>query len=386
MPPTNADPAANAEPAAGPAAPLLAMLDAHFAVSRGEWSLTLDVAVRPGGVTALLGPNGAGKTTALQVLAGLRKVDRGRVVVAGSVVDEPATSTFVRPEERSVGVVFQDYLLFPRMSARDNVAFGLRARGVPRDAARRVADNWLDRMGLLTMAGRRPGQLSGGQAQRVALARALAIEPAVLLLDEPLAALDAATRMAVRGDLRKHLEGFAGATILVTHDPLDALVLADEIVVVEGGRVVQAGPPATIARHPRTNYIAQLVGLNLFRGRASGTIVTLHDGTTLTIADPSEGDVFVGVRPGAVAIYAEQPHGSPRNSWPAEVTGIEQQGHGVRVATAGPPDMIVDVTAEAVAELRLNVGSPVWLTVKATELVVYPAQVPSAALGRSDEN
>jgi molybdate transport system ATP-binding protein len=347
------------------------LLDARVVVTRGEWSLDVGLRIRPGGVTALLGPNGAGKSTTLQALAGLLRVADGRVVLDGEVLDDAKTGEHVPTEERRIGLVFQDYLLFPHMSARDNVAFGLRARGVGKAEARETASYWLSRMDLAAQAARRPRELSGGQAQRVALARALATEPRLLLLDEPLAALDAGTRMSVRTDLRGHLDEFGGATVVVTHDPLDALVLADQVVVVEDGRVVQAGTPAEVARQPRTRYVASLVGLNLLHGTARAGGVVLDDGTTLATADEHHGPAFVVVRPSAIGVYADQPHGSPRNTWPARLTSVEQQGNAVRLAAIGPPDVFIDVTPQAVADLGLTVGSQVWLSVKATDLLVY---------------
>ena len=243
-------------------------LDAHIVVERERWRLDAELAVPAGTVLALLGPNGAGKSTALRVIAGLLPASAGHVRVGERIWEESATGVRLATELRSIGVVFQDYLLFPTMNARDNVAFGLRAKGMEKAAAREIANGWLARVGLLEQAGLRPLQLSGGQAQRVALARALATTPDVLLLDEPLAALDAGARMSVRGDLRRHLGEFGGATVLVTHDPLDALILADHVAVIEAGAVVQTGTPQEITRNPRTRYVAQLVGLNLFEGRA----------------------------------------------------------------------------------------------------------------------
>lgn len=349
------------------------LLSAHLVVVRAQWSLDLELRVHAGSVTALLGPNGAGKTTALQALAGLRRLDGGRIELDGQLLDEPNRGHWVPPEAREVGLVFQEHLLFPHLSARDNVAFGLRARGMAKPAARLRADQWLSRMELAAEAGRRPRQLSGGQAQRVAVARALATDPRLLLLDEPLAALDAGTRMAVRTGLRRHLDEFGGATVIVTHDPLDALVLADEIVVIENGRVVQHGSPSSVARHPRTRYVAQLVGLNLLRGAAERGQVVVDGGGALAITDEHAGPVFIVIRPSAIAVYSHQPHGSPRNSWPAVLSSIEQQGHAVRLAATGPPDVVVDVTPDAVADMRLSPGSQVWLSVKATDLVVYAA-------------
>jgi molybdate transport system ATP-binding protein len=276
-------------------------------------------------------------------------------------------------ERRSIGVVFQDYLLFPHLSALDNVAFGPRRHGVARGAARQRAAGWLDRVGLAEYAGRKPRQLSGGQAQRVALARALAVNPALLLLDEPLAALDARTRLDTRAELHRHLTDHPGATLLVTHDPLDALVLADRLIIVEGGQVVQDGDAATITAQPRTDYVARLVGLNLYRGHADGHTVRVGDDFTLTVADRIDGDAFVAFAPSAVALHPHQPDGSPRNTWPATITGIQRHGDNLRVQLAGPIGVAADITPAAAAHLHLAPGQPVWVAVKAAETRSYPA-------------
>jgi molybdate transport system ATP-binding protein len=354
----------------------LGALDAHIAVDRDAWRLDVELHVPGGGVLAFLGPNGAGKTTALRVIAGLLPAAYGHVTVGGRSWEDTTAGVRLAAEQRSLGIVFQDYLLFPTMNARDNVAFGLRARGWDKPSARAQADVWLARVGLLDHAAHRPRDLSGGQAQRVALARALATTPAVLLLDEPLAALDAGTRMSVRSDLRHHLAEFDGATVLVTHDPLDALVLADHVAVIEAGRIVQTGTPEEITRHPRTRYVAQLVGLNLLVGRATGTQVQLRDGTELITSEPHNGDVFVVARPTSIAVHRDRPHGSPRNVWAGVVATVEQHGDLVRLFVAGPPDVIVDVTTHAMADLRLAVAEAVWLSIKATDLTVYDAGVP----------
>jgi molybdate transport system ATP-binding protein len=366
--------------AGGPSGAERPVLSARLQVRRDAFALDVDLEVAAGEVVALLGPNGAGKTTALRALAGLAPLSRGRVVLAGRVLDEPAARRFVAPEQRRVGVVFQDYLLFPHLSARDNVAFGLQAQRVPRREARRRATGWLDRVGLAGQAAARPGALSGGQAQRVALARALATEPGLLLLDEPLAALDAATRPQVRSDLRHHLSDFSGATVLVTHDPLDAMVLADRLVVVEDGRVVQEGRPGEVARAPRTDYVARLVGLNLYRGRPlpgpGPSRVALGGGGELSSSDapPSaDRELFVAFPPSAVSLYRVRPDGSPRNAWPATVVSVEAHGHVVRVRLDGPPDVLADVTTAAVADLALRPGAEVVAVVKATEVRAYPA-------------
>jgi molybdate transport system ATP-binding protein len=349
-------------------------LDAAIQVDRGAFRLDLPLTIAAGEVVALLGPNGAGKTTALRALAGLLPLSDGHVGLDGQPLDDPGRRLFVPAERRPIGVVFQDYLLFPHLSARDNVAFGPRCRGAARDEAHRVADRWLQRVGLTEVAHHKPRRLSGGQAQRVALARALAVDPTLLLLDEPLAALDARTRLDTRTHLHRHLAEHPGATLLVTHDPLDALVLADRLVIIEAGRVVQHGDAATITAQPRTDYVARLVGLNLYRGRASGHTVTLNENAfALTVADPIDGDVFVAFAPSAVALHPSQPDGSPRNVWPATVAGIQRHGDNLRVQLAGPITVAADITPGAAAHLHLAPGAQVWAAIKATETRAYPA-------------
>lgn len=360
-----------------------ALVDARLVVDRGGFRLDVELRIGPGEVVALLGPNGAGKTTALRALAGLQPLTAGRIAVAGAVLDDPERRVWRPPERRGIGVVFQDYLLFPHLSALDNVAFGLRRRGVDRRAARARAHDWLARVGLAEHARRRPRQLSGGQAQRVALARALALEPTLLLLDEPLAALDARTRLDTRAELHRHLAAHPGATLLVTHDPLDALVLADRLVIVEEGRVVQEGDAAAVTARPRTDYVARLVGLNLHRGRAAGHTVRVAESLTLVTADRVDGDVFVAFPPAAVALHPRRPEGSPRNTWAATVRGVQPHGDNLRVQLDGPITVAADVTPAAAAQLRLLPGQEVWVAVKAAETRAYPA-VAAGPGGRRD--
>ncbi|MCW2938765.1 MAG: modC [Actinomycetia bacterium] len=342
-------------------------LDAHLVVRRPAFDLDLALTAAPGEVVALLGPNGAGKTTALRALAGLAPLSAGFVRLDGT--DVRALPTELRP----IGMVFQDYLLFPHLSAVDNVAFGLRCHGARKGAARDQARDWLSRVGLSGCEAKRPGELSGGQAQRVALARALAVRPRLLLLDEPLAALDAHTRLEVRSQLRGHLADFGGVAVLVTHDPLDAMVLADRLVVIESGRSVQEGPPAQVARHPRTDFVARLVGLNLYRGFASGHTVALDPGITLDAAESLDGPVFLTFPPAAVALFRSRPDGTPRNLWRTRISMIERHGDRIRVHLDDPLAVAADVTAAAVAELGLIEDSQVWAAVKATETHAYPA-------------
>jgi molybdate transport system ATP-binding protein len=348
-------------------------LQATVRLTLGRLRLEVELAVATGELVVLLGPNGAGKTTLLRALAGLVPLDRGRVVLDGLVLDDSATGEHVATERRPVGFMFQDYLLFPHLSALENVAFGLRARGLGRAEAHRRAAAWLERVGLAAHAGSRPRALSGGQAQRVALARALVSDPRLLLLDEPLAALDAATRTELRRELRRHLASFAGTRLLVTHDPLEALALADRLVVLEEGRVTQTGPPAAVSARPRSRYVAELVGINLYRGRADGTAVELEGGGRLVAADGHRGEVFAAVHPHAVALHRHRPEGTPRNSWPGTADALEVVGDRVRVRMSGTVPVVAEVTPAAASELRLADGGPVWATVKATEVVVYPA-------------
>ncbi|QDO87679.1 ABC transporter ATP-binding protein [Ornithinimicrobium ciconiae] len=349
-------------------------LTAYLPISRGRFRLEAQLDVPPGQVVALIGPNGAGKSTVLHALAGLLRLRDGVIALDGRLLDEPASGTFVPPQRRDVGVVFQDYLLFPHLSALENVAFGPRARGLARGPAREEARTWLERVGLASHAGSRPAQLSGGQAQRVALARALATRPQLVLLDEPLAALDAGTRLEVRSDLARHLREFGGSAVMVTHDPLDAMVVADRIVVLENGQIVQDDAPAEVARAPRTEYVARLVGLNLHRGQGDGATVRLDAGGVLHVADAAAGPVLVAFPPTSVTVHRHQPEGSARNVWRGTIAGLEQHAHTIRVQVAAPehPPVLADVTPAAVAELELAVGADVWVSFKATDTHVYP--------------
>ncbi|MGD8201566.1 ABC transporter ATP-binding protein [Ornithinimicrobium sp. W1679] len=359
-------------------------LDAHLVVEAGEFSLDLTLACAAG-VTALLGPNGSGKTTALTALAGLRRPRAGHVRVPGAPepdwldvdrgVDLPA-------DRRSVGLLLAEPLLFPHLDLVENVAFGPRSRGVPRRAARDRARLELDRVGLSDLARRRPRGLSSGQAQRAALARALATDPAVLLLDEPLSALDPQTRSSTRADLTRRLQEFDGVTLLVTHDPVDALTMAGRLVFLDGGRVSQEGTPAHVVAHPRTPYAAQVVGLNLLAGtvRTGPPVVVVVDGTGAEVVTaeepgrPAAGSrALVTVDPAAVSVHRERPAGSPRNVWPVVVTEVTMAGQRARIGLDGPVPLVAEITAGAVAELGVVAGTRLWASVKATEVRVQPA-------------
>jgi molybdate transport system ATP-binding protein len=348
-------------------------LAAAIRTRAGDLGVAVDLDADAGEVVALLGPNGAGKTTILRALAGLAPIDGGRIVVDGTVVDDPAARVFVPPERRSVGVVFQDLALFPHLDALDNVAFGLRARGASRRDSRARAAEWLDRVGLGARARHRPDRLSGGEAQRVALARTLATGPRLLLLDEPLAALDVTVRDTLRAELRRHLGEVAGAVVLVTHDPVDAAALANRVVVVEEGAVVQAGTLADIAARPRSRYVADLAGVNLLAGEGRGDRVVLPSGQEVTAADRAAGAVLLVVHPHAVALHRAMPEGSPRNVWPGVVEGVVPVGRLVRIRLGGPVPLVAEVTAAAAADLALEPGDAVWASVKAAEITTHPA-------------
>lgn len=331
----------------------------------------MDLDATPGQVVGLIGPNGAGKTTTMRALAGLVAITTGQIELDGRLLSAPGIH--VPSRERNVGYVFQDHLLFPHLTALDNVAFGPRARGAHASAARATAREWLERLDVAALAGRRPRELSGGQAQRVAIARALAADPAMLLLDEPTAALDAAGAMSLRTQLRQHLHDFNGISIIVTHTALDAMLIADRLVVLDGGEVVQAGAPADVAAHPRTHHVAALVGLNLIRGDAADGVVTTPDGLAIVAAERLSGDAFAAFSPAAVSVYNNRPDGSPRNVWAGVVRSIAPHGDVVRVVVDVGMPLLADITPGALATLGLLEGSDVWVSVKATEITIYSA-------------
>ncbi|KAA1427333.1 ABC transporter ATP-binding protein [Nocardioides antri] len=312
--------------------------------------LDVEVDAEPGDVIALVGPNGAGKSSFVHALAGLQHAE-GSALLGGRDL------LALAPQEREVGVVFQDQRLFPHLSALDNVAFGPRSRGEPKHSARAAARTWLERLGVAELADRKPAQLSGGQAQRVAIARALVTDPDLLLLDEPFTGLDVGVAATLRIELGKHLADFRGITLLVTHDALDALTLATTVVVLDSGRVAQVGTPAEVAAQPLTEHVARLVGLNVLR----------------------DGDRLRAFSPAAVTVSRHAPADSARNRWHGVVRGAAPHGDAIRLQVTGERDLIADVTPAASRELALVPGQEVWLSVKETAVTTYDARADAAS-------
>ncbi len=353
-------------------------LSVDVALRRGQTQIEAAFEAAAGETIGLLGPNGAGKSSVVASIAGLVPPARGRIVLRGRTLDDAEAGVHEVPERRPIGVVFQELLLFPHLSAADNVAFPLRARGVERRRASARALELLERFGLRTRAGARPHELSAGQAQRVALARALAPEPALLLLDEPLSAIDVGARPEIRDLVRTELERFEGVRLVVTHDPTDAWVLADRLVLLEGGRVTQRGTPEEIRDRPRSRYAADLVGVNSFRG----PLFQLDDGAGridvgegIVVAWPegySGGEVIGILRPADVTVSLEPPAGSARNVLRGPIASVAVDGERARVRIATSPPVVAELTTGSLGRLGLGGGVPVWASFKAVEVRVVP--------------
>ncbi|MFZ2527461.1 MAG: ATP-binding cassette domain-containing protein [Rhodococcus sp. (in: high G+C Gram-positive bacteria)] len=336
-------------------------------------NLELSIDVESGGVLAVLGPNGAGKSTLLSLVAGLLRPDSGHIVLGDRVLVDTDAGVDVPPHHRSIALLAQEALLFPHLTAVANVAFAPRSTGTGRREAHRVAMHWLEAVDAAEFAERRPRQLSGGQAQRVAIARALAAQPELLMLDEPMAALDVTAAPAIRSLLRRILREQNRTALMVTHDPLDVLALADRVAVVDGGKVAETGSVRDVLTRPRSAFAARIAGVNLVPGTATADGLDTEFGPIVgTVGEGSgPGDRAVAVfSPAAVAVYGEQPHGSPRNSFQVVVTDLEARGATVMVRAAGS-GMAAEITAAAVADLALEPGSRVWFVVKATEVGIH---------------
>lgn len=349
-----------------------APLSARLRVIRSStFALEIDLALAPGERIAIMGPSGAGKSTLLAALAGFVRVDGGQIRLGERIVSEATgqargRGVHVAPMDRGVVLLGQDARLFPHLSARDNVAFGPRSRGSSRAEAGQLAQQWLERIRLTELADRMPQHLSGGQQQRVALARALAVEPRLVLLDEPLRSLDPETAAEIRMLLAAHLRSTA---IIVTHDPLDAVALADRLLVIEDGRITQKGPVRDVLRHPETAFAAALSGHVRVEGRVeagwwrAGALSLRHPGP--------DGACAAVLRPDHVSLHPCAPGDEPgplgEGRWRARVVRWEQTVAAVRVHTQDPA-VAVDVSWDRFTDLELTPGVTVELTVTPGEV------------------
>jgi molybdate transport system ATP-binding protein len=387
---------------------LNAVLDTHLTSAEGgaprseqtrTFHLSLAFTAETGRTTVLLGESGAGKSTVLRLLAGLLRAERGAITLDDVCYFDSERGVFVPPQERSIGYVFQDYVLFPHLTVFENIAFGLRAQGMAGREIRLRTGALIEQMRLHGLEGRRPGQLSGGQQQRVALARALVLQPRLLLLDEPMAALDVQTQREVRQELRRLLGEIRVSTVFVTHNHLEALLFGDQILVLDRGQVIQQGSRRDLLERPRSAYIAELVGLNFLRGRfvfrEGETIchVEILNGTRpLTVsalmaaeeisAASQAQEVCVVIDPRSIALHRTQPEGSARNLFTGTIVQILPLDAGatgshdgrVRLSlTIDPalPPLTAEITEESLLRLGLREGEQIYASVKTTEARAY---------------
>ncbi len=353
------------------------MLRAELRDRLREFELEVSFEVEGGACLALAGPSGAGKTTALRAIAGLHRPDRGRVSADGEIWLDTDAGVELPPERRGCGFLFQEYALFPHLSAWRNVAYGLRGEnGKARDRALEL----LGAFGVGGLADSRPSEISGGERQRVALARALAPRPSVLLLDEPLAALDSQTRADAARRLSEALRGAAVPTVLVTHDFGEAALLGDSICVLDRGRVVQRGAPAELSSRPASSFVADFAGAVVLigearRGKEGLTVVELDGGGRVSSTDHAEGRVAVSVFPWEIALgpaESEPPGDSALNRVAARVSSVTEIGNRARVGLDGPQPLAAEVTAASAHRLRLAPGASVTATWKATATRLVP--------------
>ena len=345
----------------------------QFEATLDARNFNVSLALGPGETLAVLGPNGAGKSSLLSIIAGLLRPDSGRAVIGDRTLFDLSSHKPVweAPHSRGTALLAQEPLLFPHLSVLENVAFGPRSKGEKPAESRKVASTWLAATNTGELASRRPGQLSGGQAQRVAVARALAAGPDLLLLDEPMAALDIHAAPQMRRLLKRVLEG--RNAIIITHDILDALMLADHVLIMENGHVTEAGPTREVLNRPRSRFAAGLAGLNLITGTVTAEGITTPYGD---VSGTSEGPLIPGESatavfpPSAVSVFLSPPHGSPRNTFEATITDLEPHGDHIRVRAG---DLSADITPAAMADLALEPGTKAYFVVKATAVTIYAA-------------
>jgi molybdate transport system ATP-binding protein len=351
-------------------------LRCDLTVSRDGFRLQLAFEIHEGETVVLVGPSGAGKSTSLAVIAGLLQADEARINLGDEVWCDTSRRVDLPPHQRRAGFVDQDFALFPHLTVRGNVMYGLRARGAPRATSIDATESWLERLGLRGFAHRPIRTLSGGQRQRVALARALASGAGTLLLDEPFGALDVATRAGVRAELRSFLAEVRLPALVVTHDAVDALALADRIAVLESGRLTQMGFPQDLLSRPATRFIAELFGLNHVRAelapgdglrQARSGAIAFH-----VLAGGPPGPVSLSFPPSAVTLSTQRPHGSAQNTFSGRVLEIVPLADRLRVVLDCGVILAADVVREAALALEISPGHSLWASIKATAIQVYP--------------
>ena len=337
------------------------LLDARVILNRDSLTLDVELQLQHGEVIAVLGPNGAGKTSLLHALLGWLELESGWIMVDGEVIDSPDTDSYVPPQHRPFGMVFQDGLLFPHMSVEKNILFGAGKDFNLKPLAESLQANEL--------LAKFPSELSAGERQRAAIARSLAARPKVLFLDEPFSALDIQGKRRGRSLLKEALAIGVSGCLIVTHDLVDAFTLADRVMIIEGGKLTQFDVPDRIRSRPGSEWIADLVGWNYYEGIGEGSVVTLPHGTTIfTAQDDLDGPTSISINPASVSIFKSQPSGSPRNSWLSSIKNIEILDGRARVSLVGEIDICADITTVAANELRQSISSEVWVSVKATEV------------------
>jgi molybdate transport system ATP-binding protein len=351
------------------------MLSANVQVRVGRFEVACDLSVDAGKAVALVGASGAGKTTVLRAVAGLVRPYRGRIAYAETCWFDADRNVFRSAQERSCGMVFAEYALFGHMSALENVCFGLRALGTGRGIARAEARKLLALFDIEGLAEQRASTLSSGEMQRVAIARALATQPQALLLDEPLSAIDVERRAPIRAAVLRWIEEAGIAAVVVTHDPIEAVLFARDLIVMDEGGVVQRGRAPDLRERPRSRYVAAFAGVNLYEGIATpepGGISTVKvDGAELSIIGRWEGRVALVVEPDAVVLSKEEPHSSARNCLVGAVVQAYPEGNAVRVSLASMPPVIARISQKSAAELDVHPGAMLYASFKAGEVRVH---------------